>query len=36
LTSGDLALIRDVAGAIQRRLDSATEVFLDELPAARP
>jgi len=36
LTHDDLAYIHDTAGAIQRRLDEAGEVFLDELPAAQP
>ena len=36
LTEDDLAFIRATAGAIQRRLDEAGEVFLDEIPAAQP
>jgi methylglyoxal reductase len=36
LTEDDLAFIRATAGAIQRRLDQAGEVFLDEIPAAQP
>ena len=36
LTDDDLTFIRDTVAAIQRQLDAAGEVFLDELPAAQP
>ena len=36
LTRDDLAFIRDTAAAIQRRLDAAGEVFLDEATLAQP
>ncbi len=35
LTAEDLLFIRDTAGSIQRRLDAAGEVFLDEAKASR-
>jgi hypothetical protein len=31
-----MTFIRDTAGSIQRRLDAAGEVFLDEAKAPRP
>jgi methylglyoxal reductase len=36
LTSDDMAFIRDTVSTLQRRLDAAGEVFLDELPTAQP
>jgi len=36
LNRSDLDFIRDTAGRIQRRLDAAGEVFLDEMQAPRP
>jgi aryl-alcohol dehydrogenase-like predicted oxidoreductase len=36
LTADDLAFIAETASHIQRRLDAAGEVFLDELEAPRP
>jgi aryl-alcohol dehydrogenase-like predicted oxidoreductase len=35
LTAEDMSFIRDTAGSIQRRLDAAGEVFLDETKASR-